>query len=69
MRLDRPKAWWLAKADDENETVGAASPRSKKTLTLDLSDEDKARLRAILDEHAARSDGPKQALGTEDKTP
>lgn len=42
MKIERTREWWLSKAADENETVGAGA--SKKTLTLELTPEQKAHL-------------------------
>lgn len=57
MRLIRSLAWWMNKSDAETETVGAASPRSKKTLSdIELTDEDKKLLRSL----STRDDGARR---------
>lgn len=60
MKIDRSQEWWLAKALEENATVGAASPRSKKTLSpIELTEEQKAYLMSLArrDEAGKRDDG------------
>lgn len=42
MNIERSKEWWLNKAAQEHETVGAGA--SKKTLALELTPEQKAHL-------------------------
>lgn len=51
-KIERDRDWWMGKAADETETVGATSTPPKKSLKtlsdIELTDEDKALLHRLL---------------------